>query len=131
MANHIRSLKDGRARTSRAVHGRVRRVTGRFLFMMLLLVLLAGVGLLLLHLSDDVRLLFQFVARYSAFAYAAQLAVTIGLWFGWTRVVALLVSRGVVSEFARPVLLQRRGRWCGALLTIQLILLVSAVGRPV
>ena len=130
MPNDIRSKEDLKARPVRVVHGRVRRVAGRFLLMVLLLVLLAAMGAALLRVSDDARSLFQVVARYSAFAYAGQLAATVCLWLGWNRMVAWLVSRGLVPAHARPALIRRRGRWCAALLTLQMILLASAVGQP-
>lgn len=130
MPDRIRPLQVVPARLVKAVHGRVRRVAGRFLLMMLLLLLLAGMGLVLLRVSDDARVLFQVIARYSALAYAAQLVGTVCLWLGWNRMVAWLVSRGLVSGQARQALQQRRGRWCAALFALQLILLASAVGRP-
>lgn len=130
MPNDIHSQEDFTARPVRAVHGRVRRVAGRFLLMVLLLVLLAAMGAALLRVSDDARLLFQVVARYSVFAYAGQLAATVCLWLGWNKVVAWLVSRGLVPAHARPALIRRRGRWCAALFTLQVILLASAVHWP-
>lgn len=108
----------------------MRRVAGRLLLLVVLLMLLAALGLVLFRLSGDARALFQCIARYSAFAYAAQLVATAGLWCGWRAMVTWLVSRGIVPEQAGPPLMQRRGRWCAALLGLQLILLASAVSRP-
>lgn len=130
MSDNIRSIKRTHLTSNRSASRRFVRAAGRLLMIVLALALLGSAGLLLFRVSDEARSIFQFIARYSAYAYAVQLAMTVGLWLGWAKLVALMVSHGVVPEHARQALLNRRATWCGVLLALQLLLLASTVVQP-
>ena len=129
MSDKIRSIQRAHPRPKKSLYRVLLRGAGMLLVTMLAMAVLGGLGLLLLLVSDEARTLFQFIAHYRVYAYGMHLAVTIGFWLGWEKVVAWLVSRRLVPESARQALIERKGRWFAALLTLQLILLASAVGQ--
>lgn len=130
MSDNIYSIKRTGPGRQRSAAGRLLGLAGRLLVLVLVLLLLGGAGLLLFRISDEARSVFQFIVRYSVFAYVVHLALTVWLWLGWERLVAVLVSRGLVPEHVRIDLLKRKNRWCAVLLTLQLMLLASAFVQP-
>ncbi|PHV19186.1 hypothetical protein CSQ92_27825 [Janthinobacterium sp. BJB446] len=129
MSDKIRSIKHANTRPNKSLYRGLFRAAGMLLVTMLAMAVLVALGLLLLLVSDEARALFEFIARYRIVAYCMHLVVTICLWIGWEKIVAWLVTRGVAPESAREVLIERKGRWFAALVTLQLILLASAAGQ--
>lgn len=129
MSDKIRSIKHANTRPNKSLFRGLLRAAGMLLVTLLALAVLVALGLLLLLVSDEARALFQFIARYRIAAYCMHLLVTVCLWLAWAKIVAWLVRRSLVPESARQVLIERKGRWFAALVTLQLILLASAFGQ--
>lgn len=129
MSDKIRSIKAAYPRPRKTLFRGFLRAAGMLLGTMLAMTVMVGLALLLMLVSDEARSLFQFVARYRIVAYCMHLVVTVCLWLAWAKIVAWLVKRSLVPESACQILIERKGRWFAALVTLQLILLASAFGQ--
>ncbi|OBV41190.1 hypothetical protein [Janthinobacterium psychrotolerans] len=129
MSDKIHSIKAAQPRPKKSLFRSFLRTTGMLLVTMLAMAVLVILAVLLMLVSDEARSLFQFIARYRIAAYCMHLVVTVCLWLAWAKIVAWLVKRSLVPESARQVLIERKGRWFAALVTLQLILLASAFGQ--
>ncbi|PHV36887.1 hypothetical protein [Janthinobacterium sp. BJB304] len=129
MSDKIHSIKAAQPRPKKSLFRGFLRAAGMLLVTMLAMAVLVVLAVLLMLVSDEARSLFQFIARYRIVAYCMHLVVTVCLWLAWAKIVAWLVKRSLVPEPARQVLIERKGRWFAALVTLQLILLASAFGQ--
>ena len=129
MSDKIHSIKAAQPRPKKSLFRGLLRTAGMLLVTMLAMAVLVGLAVLLMLVSDEARSLFQFIARYRIAAYCMHLVVTVCLWLTWAKIVAWLVQRSLVPESARQVLIERKGRWFAALVTLQFILLASAFGQ--